>query len=113
MENQINNAPVSSSAPAMVTAPVAQAVPMTAAPAMTATPQVGVPMNDGGFVNTTGGTTGFFKNINWVEIGFAILGVASLCYVIYYYRFKVRQDKMVNNELQKQIDELKMNVRVQ
>jgi hypothetical protein len=45
-----------------------------------------------------------------MEIGFSILGVAALTYVVYYYRFKLKQDKMINNELQRQIDELKMNL---
>jgi len=60
-----------------------------------------------------GGTTSdgsFFKSLNWMEVGFSILGVAALSYVIYYYRFKLKQDKMINNELQRQIDELKMNM---
>jgi hypothetical protein len=70
-------------------------------------------MADGGMANdggSGGGIKSFFDSLNWMEVGFAILGVASLSYVIYYYRFKLQQDKMINNELQRQIDEIKMNV---
>lgn len=73
-------------------------------------------MADGGTTIDSNSSSGggsiksFFDSLNWVEVGFAILGVASLSYVIYYYRFKLQQDKMINNELQRQIDEIKMNV---
>ena len=72
-------------------------------------------MADGGTTIDSGSSSGggiksFFDSLNWVEVGFAILGVASLSYVIYYYRFKLQQDKMINNELQRQIDEIKINV---
>ena len=33
-----------------------------------------------------------------------------LFYIIHYYKFKMNEDKMINNELQKQIDEIKMNI---
>jgi len=68
-------------------------------------------MADGGTTSDSGGgIKSFFNSLNWMEVGFSILGVASLSYVIYYYRFKLQQDKMINNELQRQIDEIKMNV---
>ena len=72
-------------------------------------------MADGGTTIDSGSGSGgsiksFFDSLNWVEVGLSILGVASLSYVIYYYRFKLQQDKMINNELQRQIDEIKMNV---
>jgi hypothetical protein len=38
------------------------------------------------------------------------LGLTALIYTIHYYRFKSKEDKMVNNELQRQIDELKLNL---
>jgi hypothetical protein len=71
-----------------------------------ATPTTTPTMEGGG--STSGGS--FASSLNWMEIGFSILGVAALTYVVYYYRFKLKQDKMINNELQRQIDELKMNL---
>ena len=93
---------VSNATPELASAPIA--------PNAVVAPIVETPvMAEGGSVNQ-GGVKGFFGSINWLEAGFAILGVASLTYVIYYYRFKLKQDKMINNELQRQIDEVKMNV---
>ena len=98
------------------TTPIAPATAPTPAPATiptapTPTPMPNVVMGEGG--STDGGDSGgksFWKNLNLFEIGFSILGVASLSYVIYYYQFKLKQDKLINNELQRQIDEMKMNM---
>jgi hypothetical protein len=84
----------------------------TPTPTPTPTPDVATPqpmtMENGGSTNSGGGS--FFSSLNWLEVAFSVLGVAALSYVIYYYRFKVKQDKLINNELQRQIDELKMNM---
>jgi hypothetical protein len=97
-------APASAPAPAPATAP---------APTPTPTPQVvenSMPiMAEGGETSSSSGGS-FFKSLNWIEIGFAILGVYAISGAIMYYRFKIKQDKMINNDLQRQIDELKMNV---
>jgi len=99
-------APTTPIAPAPTPAPA----PMPTAP--TPTPMPNVVMGEGG--STEGGDNGggksFWKSLNLMEIGFSILGVASLSYVIYYYQFKLKQDKLINNELQRQIDEIKMNM---
>lgn len=106
MEQVIPNA-----APTMVSNATPELASAAIAPNAVVAPIVDMPiMADGGSVNEGGGVKGFFGSINWLEAGFAILGVASLTYVIYYYRFKLKQDKMINNELQRQIDEVKMNV---
>lgn len=60
--------------------------------------------------NNASSVKNFLSSLNLMEVGFAILGVASLSFVIYYYRFKLKQDKMINNEMQRQIDEVKMNL---
>lgn len=92
-------------AAAPVAAPVVETPP--ANPPMPPSPYEQAPiMQDGGSVSSGG----FLKSINWLEVGFGILGVAALLYAIQYYRFKLREDKMVNNEMQRQIDEVKMNV---
>jgi hypothetical protein len=67
-------------------------------------------MADGGNVSSESGVKNFFKGVNWTEVIFGALGVGALVYLIYYYRFKIQQDKLINNELQRQIDELKMNM---
>jgi hypothetical protein len=90
------------------------AVASAPAPAVSTTPMVNMDAVSSTSMMENGGSTdsvsGFFKSLNWFEIGFAILGVASLSYVIYYYRFKLQQDKLINNEMQRQLDEIKMNL---
>ena len=108
--------PISTPAPATATAP---AITPTPTPAPAPAPMVAQPnvqMADGGNISSDSsgssgsGVTGFLKDLNWLEVGFSILGVSALAYVIYYYRFKLQQDKLINNELQRQIDEIKMNL---
>jgi hypothetical protein len=65
-------APAPASAPAPAPAP-APAMPLTAAP-MTAAPSTG--FSGQGFKD-------FMKSINWVEIGFGVLGTAVLYYTIF------------------------------
>jgi hypothetical protein len=38
------------------------------------------------------------------------LGVAGVFYTINYYRFRVKSDKTENADIQRQLDEVKMNV---
>lgn len=90
-------------------APIAPAAPVAPVAAPMAAPQAPI-MESGGEVSSSGGIKGFFSSLNWLEVGLSILGVSALTYVIYYYRYKLTQDKMINNELQRQIDEIKMNV---
>jgi hypothetical protein len=102
------------------TTPIAEATPTTPTPAPTPTPTPMPMVNSNptmptmaeGGATSEGGLKGFFKSLNWMEVTFSVLGVAALTYVIYYYRFKLKQDKMINNELQRQIDEIKMNLQV-
>jgi hypothetical protein len=83
--------------------------PPVATPTPTPTPTDAPIMAEGG-TTSEGGWKGFFGRINWLETTFAVLGVTALTYMVWYYRFKAKQDKMINNELQRQIDEIKMNV---
>lgn len=96
--------------PAPAPAPVSSPAPAPAPAPVSTTPNV--QMADGGNIvnETSSGVKGFFNDLNWMEVGFSILGVSALIYVIYYYRFKLQQDKLINNELQRQIDEIKMNL---
>jgi len=81
-----------------------------ATPTPTPTPTPNVAMAEGGSVQSEGGVKSFFKSLNWIEVGLTILGVTALIYTIHYYKYKSKDDKMVNNELQRQIDEIKMNL---
>jgi hypothetical protein len=105
-------APVAAPVSAPVAAPMATPDGGTAA-AQPVSLEPAIPINnsmaDGGSVDS-GANRGFFESLNFIEVGLAILGVASLSYLIFYYRFKTKQDKMINNEMQRQIDEIKMNV---
>jgi len=98
--------------PNVTSTPTSSAVATpTPIPTPTPTPDVATPQPmtmEGGGSTSSGGS--FFSSLNWLEVAFSVLGVAALSYVIYYYRFKVKQDKLINNELQRQIDELKMNM---
>ena len=93
------------------TPPVANPTP-TPTPTPDVAPSTPMTMESGGSTSDSGSGGSFWKSLNPLEIVFSILGVASLTYVIYYYRFKLKQDKLINNELQRQIDEIKMNLQV-
>lgn len=97
-------APASTPAPTPAPAPAPTPAP---APIVQSVDSGGGSMMENGGQKSSGG--GFFKSLNFVEIGFALLGATALYYAIYYYRYKVKQDKLINNELQRQIDELKLN----
>ena len=110
MDNIVDSTPI---ATASATPSVAPTPTPSVAPTPTPTPmgQPNVQMAEGGStLSGEGGAKSFFQSLNWVEVGFSILGVAALSYVIFYYRFKITQDKLINNELQRQIDEIKMNL---
>ena len=100
--------PVTASAPAPAPAPVTASAPVSTTPMVNMDAGSGTPLMENGGSTDSGG--GFFKNINWIETGALILGFAGLYYLIYYYRYKLNQDKLINNEMQRQIDEIKMNL---
>jgi hypothetical protein len=100
--------------PAPVSTPVATPTPTPAPEPMVAQPMVqsgAMPstMESGGATDD-GSVKSFLKNVNWLEVIITSLGLTALIYTIHYYRFKSKEDKMVNNELQRQIDELKLNL---
>lgn len=64
-----------------------------------------MPKNDNKFsVNS------FLNSLNWVEVFFGIVGSAALFYTIYYYRYKIQIDQLINRKLQAQIDTLNNTV---
>jgi hypothetical protein len=54
--------------------------------------------------------TEILKSLNWVEIGFGVLGSAALFYMIYYYRYNINTNKTLVSDMQNKIDELTIKV---
>jgi len=108
MDNQAS--PISVPEGVAVTSPAPTAAPL-AAPV--AAPTSEAPVSNAATMpsnSSTGSVNDFFKSINWLEAGFAILGALGLYYTIYYFRYKVKEGKVANSDMQRQLDELKMNV---
>jgi len=100
METAITDSVVTPQAAAPAVA--APAPPVEIAPAVQApTPQ----MNEGG--NSVIET---LKGLNWVEVGFGILGTAALFYAIYYYKYSITTAKMVETRMQNQLDEINIKL---
>lgn len=97
--------------------PMAQGAINLSAPepmAATSTPVTTPIMENGGQTSTSGqGVMAYLKSVNWLEVGFMILGSAALIYTIYYYKVEMNKNKLQNNRMAKQIDELKMNLQTQ
>lgn len=78
--------------------------PQPQAPTPVATPTPTPQMSSGGSV------TDILKEMNWIEVGFGILGTATLYYAIYYYRYNINQNKLLIEKLQNQIDDSNMKI---
>ena len=88
--------------------PAAPAAAPTPAPVAPATPAPNT-MADGG--STGGGSVmETLKGLNWMEVGFGILGSATLYYAIYYYRYNINQRKQFEKDFQNKIDELNIKI---
>jgi hypothetical protein len=104
------------SAPAPVApmeAPIAAPPPVTPSSTIPNPIESNMPtMAEGGNVGSSSksGLADFFSGWNWLEIGLMTLGVAGVFYTINYYRFRVKSDKTENADIQRQLDEVKMNV---
>lgn len=59
---------------------------------------------------TVSPTKAFFQSINWLEFGFMALGAAGLYFTIYYYRYKLKEEKVATSDLQRKMDEVQANV---
>ncbi len=49
-------------------------------------------------------TMDFFKSINWLEVTFMGLAAWALYNTIYYYKYKLREDRMCHADTQRQLD---------
>jgi len=83
------------------TPPIAPA-PIAPAPVVMPTP----PQQDGG----GGSVMDVIKSLNWVEVGFGILGTAALFYAIYYYKYSITSAKLVETRMQNQLDEINIKI---
>jgi hypothetical protein len=68
-------------------------------------------MESGGATNITSSWNEFLKSLNIIEVGFMILGATSLYFIIYYYNRRAMSEKSEMMDIQKQLDEIKMNLR--
>ena len=91
------------SAPAAASAPVAAPAPAPA-PIVAATPTP-APMQ-----SESADIKGIMKNLNWLEIGFGILGTTALFYTIYYFKYNINMNKSFKVEMQNKIDDLTIKV---
>jgi len=95
----------STAAPVVATAPVAAPAPAPAAPAPAA--PMAAPMTP---PSSSGNFSDVFKRMNWIEVGFGVLGTAALYYTIFYYKWNITMSKTFNNEIQNKVDELTMKI---
>jgi hypothetical protein len=70
-------------------------------PVATPTPM----MENGGQTNTPWGQ--YVRKLNWVEVGFMILGTAAFLYMIRYYKYRLYTDRDSVKNLERRCDELK------
>ncbi len=92
-----------SAAPIVVPSPVAP--PPSAAP--TQNNMGGAPQSGGGSINNAGD---FLKSINWFEVVFMTLGATAMYYTIYYYRFKLKEDRIAQYDSQRQINKISQRI---
>lgn len=91
-------------------------VVVTSTPTPTATQPATPQMADGGSLegsNESGlmsDAKSFINSVNWLEIGFMVLGALGIIYTINYYRYKQKESDVANKDMQRQLDEVKMNV---
>jgi hypothetical protein len=85
------------------TPPVTAPVPQVTAPVTPTTPTV-APTTSGSSILQT------MKNLNWVEIGFGVIGAAALYYAIYYYRYSVKNNKAFQTDFQNKIDDINIKM---
>lgn len=100
--------PQSTAAPAAPAMPAAAPAPMPVA-APSVAPVVPLPttppvMAAGGSVNTQTSFKNIFKDINWVDAGIMMIGLAALYYNIYYYRIKIKTMKQEWPEICNRVD---------
>lgn len=87
--------------------PPAPAPAAAPAPAPAAAP-ASAPASSGGGM---GSIKEAFQNLNYIEVGMGILGVAALFSLINYYRWMTMSGKALNTEIQNKLDEHDIKIR--
>jgi hypothetical protein len=93
--------PVAPSAPAAEMAAPAPSAPPPSAPIMNMTP----PASPYGAQKFD-----IWRDVNWTETLLMGLFGTAFAYVIVYYRFKLKEDKIINNDIQRQLDSQNMRI---
>ncbi len=85
---------------------IPQPPPVQAPP--TPTPQL---MENGGTTTTENTSWGaYVKKLNWVEVGFMVLGTAAFLYMIKYYKYRLYADRESVKNLERKCDEIKADI---
>jgi len=102
MDNNNNNiAPLQQAPATAAVAPPAFETPAVATPAAPAV----APVYAAPAPNFLDG----FKGLNWIEVGFGILGSATLYYTIYYFKYKIQFNKQ-QKDIENRLDSITMDV---
>jgi hypothetical protein len=91
-------------------APTPQAVPAATTPAAAPVVDTTAPVTNSSNTSGDASLKDILKSLNWVEVGFGVLGSAALYYMIYYYKYNINTNKIVVSEMQNKIDELTIKV---
>lgn len=100
-------AATSAAAPAATPAPAPAAA--TPAPAPAPAAPASAPASSGG--GSMGSIKEALQNLNYIEVGMGILGVAALFSLINYYRWMTMSGKALNTEIQNKLDEHDIKIR--
>lgn len=84
--------------------PLANPLPPSGTPA----PAPGAPAQ--ATMPQAGGSSDFFKNLNWFEILMGVVIVTGIGYAIFYYRYKTRQYSKGLQDAQAQLSQIKSRV---
>lgn len=97
---------MTTSAPTMVESTAGGTIPQPPIQAPpTPTPSV---MENGGTTSTSWST--YVQKLNWVEVGFMILGTAAFLYMIRYYKYRLYTDRESVKNLERRCDEIKADI---
>jgi hypothetical protein len=50
------------------------------------------------------------KNLDWVQVGFGVLGSAALFYAIYYFRYHIAMNKTFVKNIENKIDDITIKI---
>lgn len=89
-----------------------QTNPAPAQPVPVTTPVAATPMptTTESKPSSEGSVVSILKNMNWIEVGFGILGAAALYYIITYYRYNINAQKSFQKQMENKIDDLNIKV---